>query len=51
MSLSAIGNAELINSHKGAPAILDYSLKEYEKHMKYGEEHVVYPLRFVCFCI
>lgn len=30
---------------KGAPALLDYSIKPFEKHMKFAEEEVVFPLR------
>lgn len=41
-----IGDNEPTNPYKGAPAILDYSLKEYESYMKHAEEHVVYPLRY-----
>lgn len=30
---------------KGAPALLDYSVKQFEHNMKFAEEEVVHPLR------
>lgn len=38
---------ESVHAFKGAPALLDYSIKDYERNMKFSEEEVVYPIRYV----